>query len=83
VRGEVNLGAVMAKRAVITGSTLRSRSLSEKAKIISGVREQVWPLIAAGRIRPVVDRRVPLADAGLGHQVVERSEHIGKVLLVA
>ena len=73
----------MAKRAVITGSTLRSRPLSEKAEIVSGVREQVWPLFAAGRLRPVVDRRVPLPDAALAHQVVERSDHLGKVLLVA
>jgi putative PIG3 family NAD(P)H quinone oxidoreductase len=83
VTGELNLAALMAKRAVITGSTLRSRPLSEKAEIVSGVREQVWPLFAAGLLRPVVDRRVPLPDAALAHQVVERSDHLGKVLLVA
>jgi putative PIG3 family NAD(P)H quinone oxidoreductase len=83
VSGEVNLAVVMAKRAIITGTTLRSRSLSEKEEIVSGVREQVWPLIADGRIRPVVDRRLPLPEAAVAHEVVGRTEHLGKVLLVA
>jgi putative PIG3 family NAD(P)H quinone oxidoreductase len=80
-RGEVNLGTLLAKRATVTGTTLRSRPLAEKAAIVQGVRDQVWPLIEQGRIRPVIDRRVPMRDAAEAHRIVEESAHTGKVLL--
>ncbi|GGT20756.1 NAD(P)H-quinone oxidoreductase [Streptomyces purpureus] len=83
VKGELNIGALMAKRAAITATTLRSRPLHEKAAIVAAVREHVWPLIGAGAVRPVVDRTLPLQDAAEGHRAVETSAHVGKVLLVA
>ncbi|MDG4864723.1 NAD(P)H-quinone oxidoreductase, partial [Streptomyces sp. T-3] len=81
VKGEVNLGALLAKRAAITATSLRGRPLGEKAAIVAAVREHVWPLIGAGRVRPVVDRTVPLREAAQAHRVVEGSGHVGKVLL--
>jgi putative PIG3 family NAD(P)H quinone oxidoreductase len=81
-RGELDLGALLAKRASVAATALRSRPLAEKAKIVAGVRDEVWPLVAAGRIRPVVDRRLPMAQAAQAHRLVESSDHVGKVLLV-
>jgi putative PIG3 family NAD(P)H quinone oxidoreductase len=81
-RGEVNLGALMARRGAILATTLRARPLAEKAAIVRGVREQVWPLVEAGSVRPVIDRRIPMARAADAHRVVESGEHIGKVLLI-
>jgi putative PIG3 family NAD(P)H quinone oxidoreductase len=80
--GEVNLGAMLAKRLTVAASTLRARPLPEKAAIVHGVREQVWPLIEAGTIRPVIDRRIPMPDAAQAHRIVEASDNVGKVLLV-
>ena len=82
-KGELNLGALLTKRAAITATSLRGRPASEKAAIVAAVREHVWPLISGGRVRPVVDRAVPLADAAEGHRVLEASTHVGKVLLTA
>ncbi|RCH66382.1 NAD(P)H-quinone oxidoreductase [Streptomyces sp. SDr-06] len=80
-KGELNLGALLTKRAAVTATSLRGRPASEKATIVAAVREHVWPLIAGGRVRPVVDRTLPLADAAEGHRVLEASGHVGKVLL--
>ncbi|MGW3437835.1 NAD(P)H-quinone oxidoreductase [Streptomyces bacillaris] len=82
VKGELNLGALLAKRAAVTATSLRGRPLAEKAAIVAAVREHVWPLIADGVVRPVVDRTVPMADAAEAHRVLESSTHVGKVLLV-
>ncbi|MFJ3231430.1 NAD(P)H-quinone oxidoreductase [Streptomyces sp. NPDC086787] len=81
-RGELNLGMLLSKRAAVTATTLRARPLEEKAAIVAAVREHVWPLIAAGHVRPVVDRELPMPEAAEAHRVVEASEHVGKVLLV-
>ncbi len=81
--GELNLGTLLAKRASITGTTLRSRPAAEKARIVAGVREQVWPLVEAGRIRPVVDRTMPMADAKAAHELMESGDHLGKIILLA
>jgi putative PIG3 family NAD(P)H quinone oxidoreductase len=81
-RAELDLGAVLAKRLSVLGSTLRSRPLADKAAICASVVEHVWPLLAEGRVRPVVHERVPLAEATRAHRAVEASEHVGKVLLV-
>jgi len=80
-KAELNLGLLLAKRATVAGTTLRARPVAEKAEIVAGVREQVWPLIEAGRIRPIVDRSFPMRDAAEAHRVVAESSHIGKVLL--
>ncbi|GIF69772.1 NAD(P)H quinone oxidoreductase [Asanoa ishikariensis] len=81
-RAELDFRKLMAKRGSISATTLRARPAAEKTAIIAGVRETVWPLIEAGRIRPVIDRRLPMARAADAHRVVEENEHIGKVLLV-
>ncbi|MFF8968844.1 NAD(P)H-quinone oxidoreductase [Streptomyces sp. NPDC014995] len=82
VKGELNIGALLSKRAAISATSLRARSLDEKAAIVAAVREHVWPLIATGQVRPVVDRELPMSDAAAAHRVVEESGHVGKVLLV-
>ncbi|MEU6771688.1 NAD(P)H-quinone oxidoreductase [Streptomyces sp. NPDC046759] len=82
VKGELNIGTLLSKRAAISATSLRARPLSEKAAIVAAVREHVWPLFAGGHVRPVVDREVPMAEAAEGHRVVEASGHVGKVLLV-
>ncbi|MFC8726634.1 NAD(P)H-quinone oxidoreductase [Streptomyces bacillaris] len=82
VKGELNLGALLAKRAAVTATSLRGRPLAEKAAIVAAVREHVWPLIADGVVRPVVDRTVPMEDAAEAHRVLESSTHVGKVLLI-
>ncbi|MFF2214761.1 NAD(P)H-quinone oxidoreductase [Streptomyces antibioticus] len=83
VKGELDIGALLGKRAAISATSLRARPRDEKTAIVAAVREHVWPLIDAGRVRPVVDREIPLPDAATAHRVVEESGHVGKVLLVA
>jgi putative PIG3 family NAD(P)H quinone oxidoreductase len=81
-RAELDLGALLAKRGTIAATTLRARSAADKARIVRGVREQVWPLVAAGRIRPVVDRVLPMSAAAEAHRLLESSDHVGKILLL-
>ncbi|RKE08726.1 putative PIG3 family NAD(P)H quinone oxidoreductase [Catellatospora citrea] len=81
-RAELNLGALLAKRASVAATALRSRPATEKAAIVAGVRQDVWPLLASGAIRPVVDRVLPLAEAAAAQRIVSANEHVGKVLLV-
>ena len=78
---ELDLQMLMRKRASILASTLRARPPAEKAAIVAGVREQIWPLISAGRVRPVTDRVLPMADAADAHRVMEQGTHVGKILL--
>ena len=80
-RADINLGALMTKRASVISTALRSRPINEKAAIVADVREHVWPLIEAGKVRPVVHIVLPMAEAGEAHRLVESSEHLGKVLL--
>ncbi|MCG5469389.1 NAD(P)H-quinone oxidoreductase [Micromonospora sp. LAH09] len=80
-KAELDLGALVTKRASIAATSLRSRPLAEKAEIVQGVRDEVWPLVEAGRIRPVVDRRLPMTEAAQAHRLVESNDHFGKVLL--
>jgi putative PIG3 family NAD(P)H quinone oxidoreductase len=81
VKGELNLGMVLAKRATIHAAGLRARPPAEKAGVVSETHANVWPMIEAGTVRPVVDRVLTLDDAAEAHRLVESSEHIGKVLL--
>ncbi|MEH1168938.1 NAD(P)H-quinone oxidoreductase [Micromonospora sp. CPCC 205539] len=78
---ELNLGALLSKRASVAATTLRARPLAEKAEIVRGVRDEVWPLVETGAIQPVVDRRLPMSDAAEAHRRVEANDHLGKVLL--
>ncbi|WP_330439309.1 NAD(P)H-quinone oxidoreductase [Micromonospora sp. NBC_00821] len=80
-KAELDLGMLLAKRASVTATSLRSRPLAEKAEIVQGVRDEVWPLVEAGRIRPIVDRRLPMTEAAQAHRLVESNDHFGKVLL--
>ncbi|WP_416970307.1 NAD(P)H-quinone oxidoreductase [Streptomyces sp. 4F14] len=82
VKGELNIGTLLAKRAAVSATSLRARPLEEKAAIVAAVREHVWPLVSDGHIQPVVDREIPMREAARAHQVVEESGHVGKVLLV-
>jgi putative PIG3 family NAD(P)H quinone oxidoreductase len=83
IKAELNIAALLNKRAAVSATSLRARPLSEKTAIVAAVREHVWPLIDSGRVRPVVDRELPMSDAAGAHRVLEESSHIGKVLLVA
>ena len=82
IKGELNIAALLTKRAAISATSLRARPLGEKAAIVAAVQEHVWPLLAGGHVRPIVDRELPMSDAAAGHRVVEESGHMGKVLLV-
>ena len=78
---EIDLLPVMLKRLTLTGSTLRPRSVAEKAEIAKALEETVWPLFAAGRCKPVIYRTFPLAQAAAAHKLMESSEHTGKIVL--
>jgi len=79
---EVPVFKLMAKQAVLTGSTLRPRGADEKARIAAEVERVVWPWIAAGKIAAVIDRTFPLAEAARAHAYIEQGTHIGKVVLL-
>jgi len=72
---------IMMKRLILTGSTLRSRSVQEKAHLASTVEAEIWPLIADGRIRPVVERVFPLTEAASVHACMSQGDHTGKLAL--
>jgi NADPH2:quinone reductase len=78
---ELPVGALMQKRGVITGSTLRPRSADEKARLAAEVERVVWPWIEAGKVKPVIDHTFPLADAGKAQALLESGQHLGKVVL--
>jgi putative PIG3 family NAD(P)H quinone oxidoreductase len=82
-KAELDIGLLLAKRATVAATTLRARPLAEKAAIVAGVCEEVWPLVEQGRIRPVIDRRIPLPEAAEAHRVMAEGSHTGKLLLVA
>ncbi len=80
-KSELNFAQIMVKRLSLTGSTLRPQSVQAKAEIADELREKVWPLIASGRIVPVIDSIFPLAQAADAHHRIESSDHIGKIVL--
>lgn len=80
-KAELNFAQVMVRRLTITGSTLRPQSDLAKARIAADLRDMVWPLLAAGRIAPVMDSAFPLEQAAAAHARMESSEHIGKIVL--
>ncbi len=80
-KAEINLMHVMQKRLVLTGSTLRPRAADEKARLAAAVEARVWPWIEAGKIKPIIDKTFPLAEAGAAHAHVESGSHVGKVVL--
>jgi putative PIG3 family NAD(P)H quinone oxidoreductase len=78
---DVDLLAIMARRAIVTGSLLRSRTREEKAAIARQLREHVWPVLAGGRCLPMIDRVYPLSEAAQAHARMEAGDHIGKIVL--
>ncbi len=80
-RGELDLATLLRKRASVAASSLRARPAAEKAAIVASAREHVWPMLDAGRVRPVVHSRHPLAEAASAHRELEAGAHVGKVLL--
>jgi hypothetical protein len=81
VKAELDLGKLMAARGSVAATSLRARPTADKARICSAVVENVWPLVATGAIKPIIDRSIPMSDAAEAHRVVAASDHIGKVLL--
>lgn len=82
-QAEIDLRLLMLKRLTLTGSTLRSRAIEEKARIAREVEAHVWPWIAAGQVKPVIDSTFPLAEAEAAHARMQMSAHAGKIVLVA
>ena len=80
-KGELDLGTLLTKRASVHATSLRGRPAAEKATVVAAVLEHVWPLVADGSVRPIVDRVFPLEQVADAHRWVEESNHVGKVLL--
>ena len=80
-KGDLDLGALLAKRATVLAAGLRGRPLADKAAIVAATQHAVWPLLESGAVRPIVDQVLPLDEAAEAHRVVEASGHVGKVLL--
>ena len=78
---EIDLMRIMLKRLVLTGSTLRSRSADEKARLTAAVKATVWPWVASGAVRPPVQAVYPLDKAAEAHGALEAGDHIGKFVL--
>ena len=83
VKGELNIGKLLAKRGAVIATSLRGRPLPEKAAICAAVVEHVWPLLADGSVRPVVHTTLPLEQAGQAHRLMESGDHVGKIVLTA
>jgi len=78
---KINIFAIMRKRLALSGSTMKARSFTEKARLAKGLRDRMWPLVEAGAIAPVIDRVFPLSEAAAAHAHMEAGDHIGKILL--
>jgi putative PIG3 family NAD(P)H quinone oxidoreductase len=81
-RAELNLGLLQSKQASIHATTLRNRPTAEKAAIVAAVGDNVWPLISAGKVTPIIEEKVPMARAADAHRLLEAGGHTGKILLV-
>ncbi|MBV9380502.1 MAG: NAD(P)H-quinone oxidoreductase [Streptosporangiaceae bacterium] len=80
-RAEIDLGMLLPRRAAIYATTLRARPVAEKAAVVAAVLGKVWPLVSAGKVVPVIDRELPMADAAEAHRVMDTGAHVGKILL--
>ncbi len=78
---QIDLTPILIKRLTLTGSTLRPRSIEEKSAIANDLRENVWPLLASGVVKPFIHSVLPLKDAASAHRLMESSAHIGKIVL--
>ena len=82
-KAELDLNALLRKRAAVIATALRARPVEEKAAICASVVEHVWPLVAAGRVRTLVHENVPLDEVRRAHELMESGAHTGKILLVS
>jgi NADPH2:quinone reductase len=80
-KATIDLNQVLRRWLTVTGSTLRNRSVEEKGQIAAALRREVWPLLDSGRVKPVIYRTFPLAQAAEAHRLMESSEHVGKIVL--
>jgi len=80
-KGQLDLSQVLRRRLTVTGSTLRPRPVEFKASIAAQLKERVWPLLAGGKVKPVIYRTFPLAQAAQAHALMESSAHVGKIML--
>jgi NADPH:quinone reductase-like Zn-dependent oxidoreductase len=78
---EIDLNPIMRKRLTLTGSTLRPRSVAEKALIAQALRAKVWPLFESGKLKPVIHATFPLAKAAEAHRMMDADQHTGKIVL--
>ncbi|MFG1639199.1 NAD(P)H-quinone oxidoreductase [Amycolatopsis sp. NPDC049252] len=83
VRGELNVGALLGKRAEVYAAGLRFRPLEQKAAIVADVRERLWPLVSDGAVKPIIGQVVPMAEAASAHRAMEEGSVFGKILLTA
>ncbi|MFI5583644.1 NAD(P)H-quinone oxidoreductase [Amycolatopsis sp. NPDC051758] len=83
VKGELNVGALLGKRAEVFAAGLRFRPLDQKAAIVADVRERLWPLVAEGAVKPIIGQVVPMAEAASAHRALEEGSVFGKILLAA
>ncbi|MBE1589133.1 NAD(P)H-quinone oxidoreductase [Nonomuraea angiospora] len=82
LKGKIDLGALLGKRASVHATALRSRPVDEKGAIVRSVVDNVWPLVSAGAVRPVVHAKLPMSEAAEAHRMLDSGEHVGKILLV-
>jgi NADPH2:quinone reductase len=80
---DLDIRTIMQRRLTLTGSTLRPRSVPEKAVIAQGLRDRAWPLLDSGRVKPVIHATFPLAKAAEAHRMMESGDHFGKIVLTA
>lgn len=81
IKAQVNIAKIMQKRIIMTGSTLRPRSLEEKQELRDEIKANIWPHVISGSIKPVIHKEFALKDAALAHKELERGDHIGKIIL--
>ena len=80
-KGELDINALLRKRSSVTATSLRARPLAEKAQICCGVVESVWPLVASGQVRPIVETTLPLEEVARAHQLMDDGGRAGKIVL--
>jgi NADPH2:quinone reductase len=80
-KSQIDLRIIMQRRLTLTGSTLRPRSVAEKAAIARDLEQHVWPLLSSGIVAPIIDRTVPLENAAEAHRLLESGEVVGKIVL--
>ena len=81
ISAEVNIVKIMTRRLMLTGSTLRPRSVAFKSLVADEIARSVWPFVSEGRLKPVIHATFPLAEAAAAHAELERADHVGKVML--